>query len=128
MVPWLIQISESDVADDTPLKAGTTKFKYDPATNRGVLRENILRIEIYGQDFDAVLRGLLAYDMMRVGPVEGKYDEKVYERVKHDAWELAKKQLKDFIDPRKLATQMKNGREGNDKSNNQPNRALENNH
>lgn len=104
MTPWLIAISkDDDLEEDRELTTGTGRFRYDPATRCGTLREADLWIRIYGQNFDSAVEGLIAYDMMRVTPLTGTYPDLAM--VTEKAHELLKAQLANHIDWKKLAEQ-----------------------
>jgi hypothetical protein len=89
MVRWLIEIEERNVADRPPTKAGGS-FTYDAAVNCGTLVDGIFRVSIYGQDIEAVLRGLFSYSALRAAPTSGDYD---FQEVKRTAWQLLQQHL-----------------------------------
>ena len=89
MLPYLIEIHERDVAEKPPTSA-EAKFKYDATLNCGVLVDNIFVVSIYGQDFEAVVRGLFAYSALRAAPTAGDYD---FQQVKEQAWQLLQQHL-----------------------------------
>jgi hypothetical protein len=89
MVPYLIEIHEKDVAEKPPTSA-EAKFSYDPSVNVGVLQDGIFTISIYGQNMEAVMRGLIAYSALRAAPTSGDYN---FQEVKQAAWALLKQHL-----------------------------------
>jgi hypothetical protein len=92
MVRWLIEIEEQNVADLPPTEAGGT-FTYDATVNCGTLVDGLMKIQVYGENFEQVMRGLIAYFVLRVQPTSGEYD---WAAVKARAWELLKRQMGDF--------------------------------
>ena len=89
MVRWLIEIEEQNVADLPPTEAGGS-FTYDAGVNCGTLVDGIFRVSIYGQDMEAVLRGLFSYSALRAAPTSGDYN---FQEVKQAAWQLLQRHL-----------------------------------